>query len=66
MVYRERCRREQMELVADSHYFPCNGFFIDSVQVMYLLVTDDRLKVNMWCDKITKTDLQTFHYSPFL
>lgn len=48
MAYRERCRREQMELVADSHYFPSNGFFIDSVQVMYLPVTDDHLKVNMW------------------
>lgn len=36
----------QMELVAASHYFHHNGFFIDLSQVTYLAVSDDHLKVN--------------------
>lgn len=36
----------QMELMAASHYFHHNGFFIDLAQVMHLVVSDDHLKVN--------------------
>lgn len=50
-----------MEFAAGFHYFHWNGLFIDPVQLLYLLVIDDHLKVNMHAmvvifPQITRTD----------
>lgn len=59
---------EQIELVAPSHYFHHNGFFIDLSQVTHLAVSDDHLKVNT-CWKfhvLLSINRHDRHYSIFL
>lgn len=39
--------KTKMEFMVGFNYLACSGFFIDSVQVVYLLLTDEHLKVNI-------------------